>query len=94
VEYAANEVTHQDISAKMLTEKIAGCELPPAYRNILCILYAEGIRRRNEEKHLERVLSYCTNPVYILLFKRWLARFKGDGESASQYPTQQAPHRG
>jgi thymidylate synthase len=75
LESAANAVTNAQISAESLADKSIKCVLPEAYRNILCILCAEGVRRRKQEMHIDRIMAHCTNPTYKQLYSRWFSRF-------------------
>jgi thymidylate synthase len=74
LERRASLVTDREITAESLAEQIKKCTLPAAYRNILCVLCAEGVRRRKQEDQIEGILARCTNPAYIQLYKRWLSR--------------------
>ena len=49
--------------------------LLPAFKNILCVLCAEGARRRQEADAAMQLMAYCSNPIYRQLFARWSARF-------------------
>lgn len=44
---------------------------PKAYRNMGVVLTAEALRRRGLTKAAGRVMSHCTNPVYLQLWSRW-----------------------
>ena len=44
---------------------------PQAYRNMAAVLTAEALRRRGLAKAAGRVMSHCTNPVYLQLWSRW-----------------------
>ena len=46
-------------------------EAPQAYRNIAAVLTAEALRRRGLTRSATRVMSRCTNPVYLQLWSRW-----------------------
>ena len=69
-------------SAKELISLFRHCELPQAYRNMLCVLSAEGLRRRERPEFIDEVIQECTNPAYRQLYSAWLARF-----SRAQRPT-------
>ncbi len=49
-------------------------ELSPAHRNIACVLYAEGARRRHAMTVASQFMEHCTNPAYVELQNRWLQR--------------------
>lgn len=76
LEKGASSVTDQNVSADSLANMVANCRLPEAYRNILCVLSAEGVRRRKQEEHLDRIMTRCTNPVFAQLYSRWVSRLQ------------------
>jgi thymidylate synthase len=47
---------------------------PSAFSNILDVLSAEAARRRRWHTLAAEFISRCTNPVYVQLWNRWLAR--------------------
>lgn len=60
--------------------------LPPAYRNILLVLLAEGFRRRNNPEHSAAVMKLCTNPAFHLLWDNWLARLATPRDGSTRIP--------
>ncbi len=62
------------IEGKSLLQALDKLRLPIGYTNMACILVAEGLRRRKGHDLMEDALSRCTNPVYLSIFRRWLAR--------------------
>ena len=44
---------------------------PQAYRNIAAVLTAEALRRRGLTEPATRIMSRCTNRVYLQLWSRW-----------------------
>ena len=52
-------------------------QLPTAFRNMLCVLCAEGARRRSGVEKSREMMRSCTNPVFALLFDRWLEEING-----------------
>lgn len=48
--------------------------LPEAYLNILRVLVAEGLRRRQNRTSAASVMASCTNPVYRQLWNNWDSR--------------------
>jgi thymidylate synthase len=77
LERQSNAVIDQTISIETLVEQIKKCSLPAAYRNVLCVLFAEGARKRKHEDRIHEIMAYCTNPGYSHLYDRWLSRFRG-----------------
>lgn len=47
---------------------------PQAFRNLLAVLVAEAARRHKWPDLAARVMSACTNPVYLRLWDSWVAR--------------------
>ena len=50
---------------------------PQAYKNMAAVLTAEALRRRGLKAAAGRVMSQCTNPVYLQLWSRWRASRTG-----------------
>lgn len=65
-----------DVAGQALIAGLRRTQLPSAYRNILCVLEAEGIRRRREEHLVDEVMGECRNPLYVALYDRWIERLK------------------
>jgi thymidylate synthase len=47
--------------------------LPVPFRNMLCIIVAEGLRRRKAGDAGDIIMATCTNPLYRQLWKHWRA---------------------
>lgn len=67
------------ISSSMLTENELSRlstidDLPESFRNILCLLCAEGARREYSIDAALSIMNACTNEGYRVLFDRWLRR--------------------
>jgi len=80
-EEAFNELACQVeliISQDILTDKLIlmthRTQLPLAFRNMLCMLCAEGARRRNRPDVIDQIMADCTNLAYKQLYNRWLRR--------------------
>jgi thymidylate synthase len=63
-------------SERDLLAALGSMEGPEPFLNIGRILVCEGLRRRGQMDGMTRVLNECSNPVYSLLFERWLLRIK------------------
>jgi thymidylate synthase len=67
-------IIDDDISPSRLIDMADSATLPQAFCNLLDVLVAEGLRRRQQLKLAERVMSRCTNPVFNQLWVGWLDR--------------------
>jgi thymidylate synthase len=76
LEQRSEAITNDNTSSNTLVEMIRTCDLPTPYRNILCVLCAEGARRREASDCVDGIMACCTNAVYQQLFTRWFSRFK------------------
>jgi thymidylate synthase len=63
-------------NAEDLLHLLRKSTLPPAYKNLMCILFAEGARRRKEPEIVKSILRVCTNGLLIQLFNRWSSNRK------------------
>ncbi len=78
LERQSNAVIDQTTSTESLVEQVNKCNLPAAYRNVLCVLCAEGARKRKHEDRIHEIMACCTNPGYSHLYNRWLSRLRSD----------------
>jgi thymidylate synthase len=78
LERQANAIIDETATAEGLISEIEESRLPSSYRNILCVLSAEGSRRRKQPQAIDEIMSHCTNPAFRQLFTRWLLRFRKD----------------
>jgi thymidylate synthase len=67
-------IMDQDNTSEELISVVNTTQLPAPFRNILCVLTAEGLRRRRVVESAVNVMSCCRNPVYRHLFDQWLIR--------------------
>ena len=86
VELVFKELEHR--IERMIGQRLAEGELarlacwdaaPQAYRNVLTVLAAEALRRREQVQASVEVMSTCTNPLYRQLWSRWLSKRNGMG---------------
>ena len=75
------------ISAKRLLSALRHSKLPRPFQNMLCVLYAEGARRRYQEDVMNEMMLGCTNPVYKDLYDRWLLRCGAKEDSVKSVAT-------
>jgi thymidylate synthase len=77
LEHDGNCIIDDNIAAESLLGTVRSCKLPIAYRNILCVLSAEGARKRKRPDLVGEIMGLCTNPAYNQLWGRWTSRFTG-----------------
>ncbi len=75
LERRSNAIIDPEVDSRMLVEMLRKSDLPLPYRNILCVLCAEGARRRDSKDCMGEIMASCTNAAYQQLFTRWLSRF-------------------
>jgi thymidylate synthase len=61
-------------TTETLIAVVNSTKLPRPFRNILCILCAEGARRRHRDDAIDPIIRICTNSVFRYLYGEWLAR--------------------
>ncbi len=81
----AEEVVSDGTSAEQLLAATRRTQLPPAYRNLLALLCAEGARRRKCSDAARSIMDCCDNPCLSAMFRRWCERWSGTITAA--YPT-------
>lgn len=64
------------VCPRALLEELNVVELPVAFRNLLCVLVAEGLRRRRQRELASDAMGLCQSPVYHQLWNRWQARLE------------------
>lgn len=72
LETKVETIINDDIPADVLNRLVFQCKLPEAFRNMLCILCAEGARRRRQLSVATEIMNYSTNSLYKQLFDNWL----------------------
>ena len=76
LESSTERIISPTVQGSRLLAMLRGCDLPRPFRNMLCILCAEGARRRGDLDLIDDLISECTNPVYDYLYRQWLTRFR------------------
>ena len=62
----------EDRGTRLLqTSDVGSVDLPPEYRNLLSIVWAEAARRSDLREVAQRAVEACTNPVLTALWGRW-----------------------
>lgn len=75
-------IMDEAVSASALVRVVRNVDLPSAFRNMLCVLLAEGSRRRRNTEIAKEIMAECTNPLYRLLIDRWFLRMQRNHKSA------------
>ncbi|MHB8901491.1 MAG: thymidylate synthase [Thermoguttaceae bacterium] len=72
--------------ADQLVDLVATSSLPGAFRNMLCVMAAEGARRRRSLDAASEIMATCTNPLYCQLCQRWFERLNFFVQSRETVP--------
>lgn len=76
LESSVEAIIHKSAGIEDLQKLVSLSELHPAHRNLLCVLAAEGIRRRKDPAKAVALMSdFCTNPVFRSMYRDWISRF-------------------
>jgi thymidylate synthase len=67
-------IIDHSMPTKTFVSALRQSSLPESFRNMLCVLYAEGARRRRQQDAISDLMVHCTNPAYQALYDRWLTR--------------------
>ena len=65
------EIIAPQTTASALLPLLRRATVPKAFKNILCVLCAEGARRRRSLPIADEAISECSNALLRLLFERW-----------------------
>ena len=76
LEDVCNLIIVPEVSADSIYERLHQLELPNAYRNIACVLCAEGIRRRGNLELAYNSMKICSNLLFRQLFDLWSVRVR------------------
>ncbi|MGH9906542.1 MAG: hypothetical protein ACRD8U_13285, partial [Pyrinomonadaceae bacterium] len=68
------KVIDQSIPAQEIGSLVRRSNLPTSFRNMLCIICAEGARRRQQQQVISDVMAECTNSLFRHLFNQWVKR--------------------
>lgn len=85
LEHQVSRVIDENVTADELVAHARGLGLAQGFRNMLCLLCAEGVRRRGRNDLIEKVMSDCTNALYRQLYERWLARVSSKKRPATVF---------
>lgn len=70
------QVIDEKISSARISALPASVELPETYRNTLCILVAEGLRRRKNSARADEIVGQCTSSTFRQMWSDWSERLK------------------
>jgi len=76
-------VIREETTTDRLSSIVRQSGLPVAFQNMLCLLCAEGARRRQSIDVAAQIMEGCTNPAFKQIFERWLGRFPARNVSLS-----------
>jgi hypothetical protein len=68
-------IVDENRSAAELLAALHSATLPSAYKDMLAVLTAEGIRKRCVIPAYQEAIAACANPLYRQLWSRWLERY-------------------
>lgn len=71
---ATESITDPTVSAENLLSTVRHSSLPQPFRNLLCLVSAEGVRRRGRIEYIHEIMSCCTNSAYRQLYSSWFNR--------------------
>jgi thymidylate synthase len=74
LETAVEQMIDSSVSAEEIVTSALRSPLVRSFKNILCVLAAEAVRRRLRPDLLAGVMNECTNDCYRVLVERWLSR--------------------
>jgi len=74
VERVTDLIVKSTVSAEKLLSIIRQTTLPRGFRNLVCVLCAEGARRRKCTDEMDEIMSNCSNPVFNKMFFDWNQR--------------------
>ncbi len=69
--------------SETIMEKLLELDAPQSYQNIFLVLSAEIARRKKWREYANSIIEKCTNPVYVHLWRGWMARLTKKGNRVS-----------
>jgi thymidylate synthase len=73
---AVDKITDEQYSVETIAGLPGEVDLPTSYRDILCVLAAEGVRRRRQSETADEVMKACTSTVFRQMWANWQARIR------------------
>lgn len=74
LEDAVERLIDSSVSAEQVVALTRTTRLCEGFRNMLCVLAADAVRRRGRSDLIEPIMNRCTNNCYRVLVERWVAR--------------------
>lgn len=72
LERHCDAIVDERIGGQSLLNLVVKTSLPPAFRSILCVLAAEGARRRREPQIADAIMAQCRSFTLARLYGRWV----------------------
>ncbi len=82
IEMAVERIINPAIDSTAIVEQVETADMPMAFANVLRVLSAEGLRRRDSLVLANEVMRGCSNPAYQQLWQRWIARMGSGARGA------------
>jgi thymidylate synthase len=70
----ADVIVDERVSADQVMAMTERASLLPTFQNMLCVIAAEGARRRGRYDMCRTIMDRCTNQAYIALWQAWSLR--------------------
>jgi hypothetical protein len=75
---AIDRNTNEDCGVTEIVQLSQAVALPIAYRNMLCVLCAEGLRRRQQAELSGQIMATCNSLVFRKMWSNWLMRINSN----------------
>jgi hypothetical protein len=72
---SVERIIDHDTSPADLLIALNNCRLPAAYKDMLAVLTAEGLRNRGATSAYMEAINVCASPLHRQLWQRWFARY-------------------
>ena len=70
------ELTKKQLSEKAIIKLINSNKYSKGYNNLFLIVASEAARKRKYDKLVDSIISECSNPILLQIWKRWETRVK------------------
>jgi thymidylate synthase len=79
IEYIERIIDERHTAAE-IAGLVGAVSLPDAYRNALCVMVAEGLRRRKDILRAKTVMSECSSVTFSRMWLNWCERLRVPSE--------------